>query len=96
MRPAKTLFPLNGQLKIAGHVFFSPQIGFDLEEGLLYLLHPELGELILPCNDDLQVYLLDLEIPTVLRMLHHSGGWESMTLPQLFAMVTAIRSAQEG
>ena len=96
MKPAKTLLPLNGQLRIAGETFLSPQIGFDLELGVLYLQHPWLGEMILSRTDDLRVYLLDLEIPTIIRMLHRSGGWEPMTLPQLFQFVTASCAAQEG
>jgi len=94
MRPNRTLLPLNGQLELAGETFFSPQIGLDLEDGVLFLRHPDLGELQLRKEDNLQLRFLDLEIPALLRMLRDDGGWIDLTLAQLFELVTA--SSHEG
>ena len=95
MPRTRTLFPLNGQLLIAGETFFSHQVGLDLDDRILYIQHPALGELKLrPC--DLEVGFLDLEIPALLRMLSADQGWTTLTLHQLFDLVLATRNAQEG
>jgi hypothetical protein len=87
MRPTRTLLPLNGQLQIAGEIFYTHQLGLDPDCRALYLLHPQLGELVLTPKDALRVRFLDLEIPTVMRMLHAHGGWETMSLCELLDLI---------
>jgi hypothetical protein len=43
MRPSRTLLPLNGQLEIAGEIFFNNQVGLELDERIVFIWHPRLA-----------------------------------------------------
>lgn len=96
MRPTRVLRPLNGQLQIAGETFYNHELGLDLEDRVLFIWHPLLGELAITERDDLLLRFLDEEFPSWVRIQMRDQGWKVMSVKQLLDHVTAIRSAREG
>jgi hypothetical protein len=91
MRPTRPLLPLNGQLSIAGETFFSHQVFLDPDDWILFILHPQLGELKITERDDIMVNSLDQEVPAYIRAMQHDHGWEAMPIRQLLNFITTIR-----
>ena len=95
MRPSRTLLPLNGQLEIAGEIFFNNQVGLELDERIVFIWHPRLGELSITETDGILLRFLDMGVPTRIRVQMRDQGWKTMTVKQLLDYVMAFRSTQE-
>jgi hypothetical protein len=95
VRPTRPLLPLNGQLSIAGETFFSHQVCLDPDDRILFIQHPQLGELKITERDDLIVKYLHQEVFACIRAMQHNHGWEAVTIKQLFDLITKIRSQED-
>lgn len=83
-----TLTPVNGQLKVAGEVFFTRHLAFDRGTHALIIKHPVIGEFPIIAGDGLELEFLDLEVPTAIRQLQRNNGWERMTATELLTLLT--------
>jgi hypothetical protein len=95
MRFIRTLHPINGKLSIAGETFSSHQVCLDLDDRILFILHPQLGELKITEQDDLVVKFLDQEVPASIQAMQRDCGREAVTIKQLFDLITTIRSQED-
>ena len=75
MRPTRPLLPLNGQISIAGETYFSHQVFLYSDDRIMFIPHPQLGELKITEQDDLRLHYLDLDIPAAIRALQRDQGW---------------------
>ena len=73
---------VNCIIRIPGHGEFMPQdMRFDPEERKLTINTPE-GPVSFGIEDNFQVELLDLELPTVIRNQMKNQGWERTSMTQ--------------
>jgi len=96
LRPTRVLRPLNGQLQIAGETFYNHELGLDLEDRVLFIWHPLLGELAITERDGIELRFLNEEIPSWVRTQMHGQGWLTMSVQQLLDYFADNHSAREG
>jgi len=95
MRPTRTLLPLNGQLEIAGEIFFNHEVGLDLDVRVVFIWHPLLGELAVTEHDGILLRFLDEEVPSWVCAQLGKERWEAMSVKQLLDTFAARRAARE-